>query len=360
MPSSPSRMPPKTPAAATIEPTERSMPAVAMTKVMPIASTPTTLAWVSMLRMLSQVGNVSGLRIAPATNRSDDDDPRARTPGTRARAVERRRSGRPRGRAGHYDLLGQDRGIGGRDGVAEELALGGVLAVDLGDDLALAHDQDARADADQLLELGRDHEHAEAGLGEVADDPVDLGLRRTSTPRVGSSSSRTRHSCSSQRASTTFCWLPPESRRTTRSGSSGRCSAPAAARAPARARALMFSSQRARSGRGRRGSRSSSGSSRAPAPATCGPPGRARARPDRAARAVRGSRSALEEDLALVRRVEPVDEAQQLGAARADQAAEARRTSPARTSRLTPRTAGSRCTSRTSSSTWSVPTGRSG
>ena len=68
MPPSPSMIPPKTPAAATIEPTERSMPAVAMTNVMPIASTPITLAWVSMLRMLSVVGNVSGLRIAPATN----------------------------------------------------------------------------------------------------------------------------------------------------------------------------------------------------------------------------------------------------------------------------------------------------
>ncbi len=46
------------------------MPAVAITNVMPIASTPTTLAWVSMLRTLSQVGKVSGSRIAPATNSS--------------------------------------------------------------------------------------------------------------------------------------------------------------------------------------------------------------------------------------------------------------------------------------------------
>ena len=36
----------------------------------------------------------------------------------------------------------------------------------------------------------------------------------TSTPRVGSSSSSTRHPRSSQRASTTFCWLPPDSVRT--------------------------------------------------------------------------------------------------------------------------------------------------
>ena len=68
VPPSPIMIPPKTPAAATIEPTERSMPAVAMTNVMPMASTPITLAWVSMLRMLSTVGNVSGLRIEPTTN----------------------------------------------------------------------------------------------------------------------------------------------------------------------------------------------------------------------------------------------------------------------------------------------------
>ena len=49
--------------------------AVAITNVMPIASTPMTLDWVRMLRTLSQVGNVSGFRIAPATNSSDDDEP---------------------------------------------------------------------------------------------------------------------------------------------------------------------------------------------------------------------------------------------------------------------------------------------
>ncbi len=44
------------------------MPEVAITKVIPMARTPTTLAWVSMLRTLSQVGNVSGFRIAPVMN----------------------------------------------------------------------------------------------------------------------------------------------------------------------------------------------------------------------------------------------------------------------------------------------------
>ena len=61
--------------------------------------------------------------------------------------------------------------------MAEQRALGRVLAVDLGDDLAFAHDEDARADVRELFELGRDDEHAEARGGELADDPVDLRLR---------------------------------------------------------------------------------------------------------------------------------------------------------------------------------------
>ena len=77
VPPSPIMIPPKTPAAATIEPTDRSMPAVAMTNVIPMASTPITLAWVSMLRMLSIVGKVSGLRIEPTTNRPMTTSPSA-------------------------------------------------------------------------------------------------------------------------------------------------------------------------------------------------------------------------------------------------------------------------------------------
>ena len=60
--------PPAIPAAATTEPTDRSMPEVAITNVIPIASTPTTLAWVSIARKLSVVGNVSGLRMVPTTS----------------------------------------------------------------------------------------------------------------------------------------------------------------------------------------------------------------------------------------------------------------------------------------------------
>ena len=110
-PSSLSRMPPNTPAAATIEPTDRSMPAVAITNVMPIARTPTTLACVSMLRMLAIVGNVSGRAIAPTTNSRTTTIASAYScsPESAAQAaqcscdllgeVRGRRSGRPRGSA---------------------------------------------------------------------------------------------------------------------------------------------------------------------------------------------------------------------------------------------------------------------
>jgi hypothetical protein len=53
-------------AAAVIEPTERSIPLVAMTNVIPIARTPITELWRRTLRMLSDVGKTSGSRIAPA------------------------------------------------------------------------------------------------------------------------------------------------------------------------------------------------------------------------------------------------------------------------------------------------------
>src|SRR3954465_1621715 len=190
------RMPPNRPAAATIEPTDRSMPAVAMTNVMPIARTPTTLAWVSMLRMLSHVGNVSGLAIAPATKSATTTNASAYSCSSRPRTRPSSAPPRPApldapppvgGTAGSVagvvlmasgNLLGEIGGVGGRHGVAQQIALGRGRAVDLGDQLALAHDEDAGADADQLLELGGHDEHAQALAGQVADQPVQLGLRR--------------------------------------------------------------------------------------------------------------------------------------------------------------------------------------
>ena len=140
------------------------MPAVAITNVMPIARTPTTLAWVSMLRTLAIVGNVSGLRIAPTTNSSTTTIASAYSCSSSRGA----RGAVPRGRSGHWTSSARTGASVGRDGVAQQLLLRRGRAVDLGDDLALAHDEDAAADAHELLELGGDDEHAQPALREVA------------------------------------------------------------------------------------------------------------------------------------------------------------------------------------------------
>ena len=212
MPSSPNRIPPKTPAAATIEPTDRSMPPVAITNVMPIASTPTTLAW---RQHVADV--VPGRERVGLEDRADDEQqrrrrPRARTPAARSGA--RQRAGAAGGGSGTVVMRSPPRTGASVGATAWRSSSSSValVAVDLGDDLALAHDEDARAEPDQLLELGGDDEHARA---RPSRGRRSAGRSRpwspTSTPRVGSSSSSTRHSRSSQRASTTFCWLPPES-----------------------------------------------------------------------------------------------------------------------------------------------------
>ena len=92
--------------------------------------------------------------------------------------------------------------------------LRGRRAVERAGDRAAAHDRDAVAHAEDLGQLGRDHEDGQALRGELHNEPVDLGLgaRR---PRPGSArrGSSTAGRVASQRASATFCWLPPESVR---------------------------------------------------------------------------------------------------------------------------------------------------
>ena len=155
------------------------MPPVAITNVMPIAITPTTLAWVSMLRTLSQVGNVSGFEDRAATNISTTTIASAYSWSSKPPITRRQRPIAAAGAPGrHLTSSTRVRGIGGRDGVAKQLALARVLALDLRDDLALAHHEDAGADAHELLELGRHDQHADARLGEVGDHPVELGLGR--------------------------------------------------------------------------------------------------------------------------------------------------------------------------------------
>ena len=70
---------------------------------------------------------------------------------------------------------GGDRAIG-EGGEAHDVLLGEPVALDLAADQALAHDEHAVAEADQLGQLGRDDDDADAVAGQIAEDAVDLGL----------------------------------------------------------------------------------------------------------------------------------------------------------------------------------------
>src|SRR5699024_4957675 len=92
---------------------------------------------------------------------------------------------------------------------------------DLTDHLTVLQHDDAVAEAHHLVELGgdEDHRHALAGEGGHLCLHVHLGPR--SMLRVGSSSTSSRGRMASHRASSTFCWLPPESSPTTASAAPG-------------------------------------------------------------------------------------------------------------------------------------------
>ena len=56
------------------------------------------------------------------------------------------------------------------------VVLAELIAAELAADAALMHDQDAIADADHLFHVAGNHQHGDAGVGEGADQAVDLAL----------------------------------------------------------------------------------------------------------------------------------------------------------------------------------------
>jgi len=76
------------------------------------------------------------------------------------------------------------------------------------------HDTDPVSKAEHLWQLARDQQHGDPLLGEVDEQPVDLGLR----PDVDAAcrlvhDQQTPGGRHSHLPRTTFCWLPPESER---------------------------------------------------------------------------------------------------------------------------------------------------
>ena len=72
------------------------------------------------------------------------------------------------------------------------------------------HDHAVRIGHD-LVDLGGDHQHRQAVVAQARIRRMISAWAPTSMPRVGSSRISRRGAVASQRASSTFCWLPPDS-----------------------------------------------------------------------------------------------------------------------------------------------------
>ena len=102
--------------------------------------------------------------------------------------------------------------------------LGGARG-QLAGDAAVAHHEDAVAHADQLGQLGRDHQDRHAVAREPAHEVVDAGLGADvdAAGRLVEDQDAAA-AIASHLASTTFCWLPPDRKRTSCSSERARSS----------------------------------------------------------------------------------------------------------------------------------------
>src|SRR5471032_1777689 len=160
-----SRMTPPAISAA-IEPTDRSMPPLMMTKHMPTAMMPMNAVRVSTFIALSMVAK-SWFSAKPAmhstTRPSTGPSPCRRDHAWRARVTPRSR-------------VWDDAVSVGSGGVGNEGLFGELVRGQRGLQRAGAHHGDAVADADQLDQLGRDDDHGLAFAGEPLDQEIDVAF----------------------------------------------------------------------------------------------------------------------------------------------------------------------------------------
>src|SRR5471032_1912223 len=161
--------------AARIAPTDKSMPAVRITKVMPAASTTFTEAcWV----MIDRFCTVRKFSLARA-NHTNSNISTGSMP--TVRISSRTRSALPIGARVNVLLFESAMGshLIATGGEVNNTFLGNDVAgcpADFGHQLAFAHDQHAVARADDFRQLTGDHHNANAGQRQLIDDAVDLGL----------------------------------------------------------------------------------------------------------------------------------------------------------------------------------------
>src|SRR5215218_1308276 len=162
--------PPAMLAAASTDPTDRSIPPVAITKVMPMAMMPVMLAWVSTFSRLSLVGKTSGLMITPATSRATI------TTGSTSSWTGTWRQPARALRAGVSTAISSPclGGVVNGDRGSEHVFLGAGGAVELVDDVALTHHEHAVTEAEELGQLAGDHDDSDPVGRQLGDHPVDL------------------------------------------------------------------------------------------------------------------------------------------------------------------------------------------
>src|SRR5262252_2104061 len=144
-----------TPRIATIAPTDSSMPPVTMTKACAMAMMANRPTWLAVLEMLA-ASRKRGLMIATTvpTTRISTSSPMSFLKITLPPGSSRRRS----------------------DGQVQHVVFAELRPFELAADAALVHHRDAVAHADHLFHVGRDHQDRDAGVGQRAQQAVDLAL----------------------------------------------------------------------------------------------------------------------------------------------------------------------------------------
>ena len=198
------------------------MPRVAMTRVMPSA---TSIVGAPLRRMSIRLPKRWPSCIADGEEAGAEDDSCT----TAARRSDQRRARTGGAPDAATSSRHRSASLGSR--VAAAMSRSGrvdadvVVVLELGDHAPVAQHHDAVAEPQHLLELGRDEQHATCRRRPARRRAS--GSRPWRRRRCRGSARRGSAACgsvSSQRASSTFCWLPPREVAHQRLGSAGRMS----------------------------------------------------------------------------------------------------------------------------------------
>src|SRR5581483_3986401 len=163
------------PASASTDPTDRSMPPVRITKVMPMAIRPVIDDWRTIFQMLSGARK-PGLRIEKATTNATRKISALNLP-ISPRRLARRRPASTAGAVTFSESSVIGRFTSSRRHHGHDLFRRRLIAHDLAHDPSLAHDQHPVTHAHHFGQFGGDHDDCYAFPGKLAHQGMNLGLR---------------------------------------------------------------------------------------------------------------------------------------------------------------------------------------